>query len=1430
MPKTRRTNSRSAAPRARPAAAPRQGSAPPRPGPPTAARPHGAEGDATARYLEAFSAIAETMGRSASATATVEGVLALVLEAFRMDAGLIHLLEADGQTLAAAAIRGLPDSIVPLVTRLPVDASLAGYVVRTRKPLHVPDVAADRRIARAVDPKLLRAQGLRSFACVPLWAQDRMLGTLGLCTRHRRPIRRPELKLLEALGHQIGVALDGARLLGEVQAQATRAEVLNEIWAIVSSSSSLETLYEALAGAVRRLLPFDRISVTLIDPGRSTFRVVALETKVPTGITLEERLPLKGSGTEWAQDHRRPRIVAALSPDSPVAAERYLAQAGFRCGIQAPLIAQDEMIGTLNVWSLDANAYGEAEAATLFEVGRLLAVAITNANLLQEARARADRLAALQEIGETIARERDLRRALNAIADRLQTLIPYDACGIFLCQGDSLTAEVWRGAFGQAEPPLVRLGQGITGWVAETGTPQLVNEADRDPRALAIPGTPPRREALLAAPLVAGDRILGVVTLARYEDLRPHGSAPFDPAELDILTTFAHQAALAIEKTRLIHEALSRAESLAALNARLQESEAQYRQLTEQANDVIYTRNLEGTITFVNPQVETLLGYRPEELIGRSIDNVATPETVAAAAERIQGLRARQAVLPTFVGELVRKDGRVVAVEVNNAPLRRGGEVVGVLGIIRDITARLAMERELQRRQRELEALNEVGRAISASLELDRTLDLILDKAGDLLGVTYSYVVRLDEATGELLPLRTRGLDPQEDEVTSFKVGEGLVGLAALERMPIMSTDILSDPRARLTRRAYRYGLRSALAIPLAVPDRVFGVLSVFRPEPGGFSEAEVRLASAFADQAAIALVNASLYEQTRRDLAQLTALREAVEAVSSELHRGLLLQKLVGSAVRLLGGDMGSIGLYEADAGLVRLAAGHNIPAELLGQTLGPGQGAVGRLLLTGEPVLLDRYGTSPDRVRFPGAETMWAVVCVPIRYQGRLVGTFTVGTTDPGRRFTERDVETLSVFAKHAGIAIENARMYRECQAYSQELEQRVAERTRDLAAQKAFTDGVVEALPLGLYVVDRGLRVVTCNRAGERELGLDPSRLRAMCLLEVLPEARCQAARAALEEVFARGAPSRREEEFPEGGKTRILRSTLAPLRGEGGDVTYAILLVEDITDHKRLERQMQVAEKLAAVGSLAAGVAHELNNPLATIAGCAEGLRDRLRDVDLRAVERLADFAEYLQIIEDEAYRCKEITGGLLQFVRDPGRGREPVDLNALLEKALTLVSHQPRFRNLTLRRELAPAVPPVQANEGQIRQVFLSLLLNALEATPGQGTLTVRTRALEEADGLKVAVEFEDQGAGIAPEHLPRIFEPFFTTKPAGKGTGLGLAICQGIVTEHGGRIDVQSQLGAGSTFRVVLPADAEPFAVSPPPSAGVGGRGSEVGD
>jgi signal transduction histidine kinase len=281
-------------------------------------------------------------------------------------------------------------------------------------------------------------------------------------------------------------------------------------------------------------------------------------------------------------------------------------------------------------------------------------------------------------------------------------------------------------------------------------------------------------------------------------------------------------------------------------------------------------------------------------------------------------------------------------------------------------------------------------------------------------------------------------------------------------------------------------------------------------------------------------------------------------------------------------------------------------------------------------------------------------------------------------------------------------------------------------------------------------------------------------------------------------------------------RLIPLSISARLAEFGGRRVIMGIARDITDLRRAEEERATiqgrllqAEKLASLGQLAAGVAHEINNPLATIAGCAEGLLDRASDASLQAQPAFQDFPEYLAVIEEEAYRCKEITGSLLQFVRAEGGDREPTDINHILEKSLEPTSHQPRFSGLALHFELDPHIPILQINQNRLRQVFLALAVNALEACRGKGRLTVRTLKRATQAGNEVAIEFEDTGCGIPPELLGKIFEPFFTTKGEQRGTGLGLAICHSIVAEHGGQMEVESEVGRGSLLRITFPVSAE---------------------
>lgn len=251
---------------------------------------------------------------------------------------------------------------------------------------------------------------------------------------------------------------------------------------------------------------------------------------------------------------------------------------------------------------------------------------------------------------------------------------------------------------------------------------------------------------------------------------------------------------------------------------------------------------------------------------------------------------------------------------------------------------------------------------------------------------------------------------------------------------------------------------------------------------------------------------------------------------------------------------------------------------------------------------------------------------------------------------------------------------------------------------------------------------------------------------------------------------------------------------------------VVMLKDVSDRREQQERLQRSARLADVGQLAAGVAHEINTPLASVALRAESLLKAAEDPRLLAVDSFKNFPRYLKTIDEEIFRCKRIIAALLDF----SRGRRPevreTDLNQLAEKAADLVGHQIKLKQVSLAVALEPSLPHVTADDGQLRQCLLALLINALDATGSGGRITLSSGRAAEG---RVALAVEDTGAGIPREHLDKIFNPFFTTKPVGQGTGLGLSICHGIVAAHGGEILVSSEVGRGTRMTVLLPTARE---------------------
>jgi two-component system, NtrC family, sensor kinase len=431
------------------------------------------------------------------------------------------------------------------------------------------------------------------------------------------------------------------------------------------------------------------------------------------------------------------------------------------------------------------------------------------------------------------------------------------------------------------------------------------------------------------------------------------------------------------------------------------------------------------------------------------------------------------------------------------------------------------------------------------------------------------------------------------------------------------------------------------------------------------------------------------------------------------------------------------------------------------------------------------------------------------PLRFEGRALGALIVACDRAGDcgQMEERLIEAA---AQQAALAARISTLYEASGPASVHPARELERRTAEAESQRRFIEAIIDSLPVSLYAIDRDYRVVAWNR--NRELGGQGIPRRDVLgrnVFEVLTRQPRPTLEAEFGRAFETGEIERIEQEaHARDGTTHHWLVSKVPMRIDGGEVSHVITVGEDITERVVANRAVARSEKLAAVGKLAAGVVHEINNPLATIAACAEALESRVAEGAYGSSPEVEDLREYLQLIRGEAFRCKEITNGLLNFSRARAVQHAPVNVSEVVESAARLLLHQRRGPSVRIDVDVAAHLPLVAGDEGQLQQAVVILAENAVDAMPEGGTLTLRTRAEEEGGRGSVLVEVGDTGVGIPPEILERIFDPFFTTKEIGRGTGLGLAVCYGIVTEHGGRIGVDSTPGRGTTFTIRLPADS----------------------
>ena len=426
------------------------------------------------------------------------------------------------------------------------------------------------------------------------------------------------------------------------------------------------------------------------------------------------------------------------------------------------------------------------------------------------------------------------------------------------------------------------------------------------------------------------------------------------------------------------------------------------------------------------------------------------------------------------------------------------------------------------------------------------------------------------------------------------------------------------------------------------------------------------------------------------------------------------------------------------------------------------------------------------------------------PFRFAGRAKGALIVAF-DLREQCGETERRLIDAAAQQTSLAAHICSLYQAARETSLSLAKEVEKRTAETEAQKRLIEAIVDSLPLSLYAIDREYRVVAWNRNRELgELGIPRGSVLGKNVFEVLTRQPRDMLEEEFERVFENGEIERIEQETPspKGDIRHWVISKIPMWADNTGKVSHVITVGEEVTDRVEANRAIARADKLSAVGRLAAGVVHEINNPLATISACAESLEARVNEGAFDGSSSLEDLREYLGLIRSEAFRCKSITMGLLDFSRTRTSAHVTVNLDDVIRSAVRLLSHQKRSPLVDFKVEIAHDLLLVSGDPGQLQQAVIALATNALDAMGDSGVLTISGRN----EGDKVIVEVSDTGVGIPTENLPKIFEPFFTTKEIGRGTGLGLAVCYGILTEHGGSLDVQSTVGTGTTFTITLSA------------------------
>ena len=727
---------------------------------------------------------------------------------------------------------------------------------------------------------------------------------------------------------------------------------------------------------------------------------------------------------------------------------------------------------------------------------------------------------------------------------------------------------------------------------------------------------------------------------------------------------------------------------------------------------------------------------------------------------------------------------------------------------VTDVTDRMFAEQSLFDIAEQRTQLLNVSKTILSTLSVDDIVKQISASLDELLAFDACYLFWVNQQDKKLIPqvLKKSRFITESFENWNLNFGEGITGTIINSKKGELINYAHKDPRSIY----YEYKdemYEHLIAVPIISRNEIIAVFGVVRDQDPPFKTSEFELVQLFVSLASVAFENASLYQVAQKKAEHNKALIEVTNAISSTMKVNELLDLIVDRVLHITNSNHGGLFLLNTATEMLELVSSKGIPNENLRiMKIKVGESVAGWVAEHGESVLIHDVEQDSRYKHFVNFENIKSMLSVPLIHKGKLIGVLGADRLQGEEYFNNDDLEIAKDFANQAVLAIENARLFEEIKI-SEEKYRTLFEETEEV---------VILSSPEG--------KILDINPSGVRLFGFDSKfdmlGLQSVSELYFNSEDRQHY----LSEMINKGQVKNLEVEMRtrEGKKIVVLESSVC-VKNEKGEIQFFRGIIRDITEKRRLEYQFIQSQKMESIGLLAGGIAHDFNNILSGILGYSSLIKT--------SIDETHQFYKFVDSIEVSAKRAAELTSQLLAFARGGKYLAKKFNLNDVISETMTIIDRT-IDKAIEIELFLSENLPLIEGDPVQMQQVVLNLCVNARDAINGQGKIIIETTdiLLGENDsvlknnlksGLFVMLSVTDTGSGMDKETMTRIFEPFFTTKEIGQGTGLGLAMVYGVVKNHEGTINVYSEIGKGTTFRVYLPAqEAAALPVNTEPNNG----------